>query len=184
MHTTEGVQISCGVQEKFPLDPPTAPQSWNYVCSSMNIGDFRPESGYLRQRERASSEYSQCEIDQTDCLSMSPSLSDDDVFEASNMVESVNTDKTEDLCAKKKLYKNSIILPKRRHSAPPGRDILKRRRLAANARERRRMESLNVAFDKLRAVVPSIGEDQQLSKYDTLQIAQSYINALKDLLKD
>ncbi|ESO89173.1 hypothetical protein LOTGIDRAFT_70602, partial [Lottia gigantea] len=56
------------------------------------------------------------------------------------------------------------------------------RRLAANARERKRMESLNVAFDQLRAVVPSIGKDRQLSKYDTLQMAQTYIAALKDLL--
>jgi len=59
---------------------------------------------------------------------------------------------------------------------------MKKRRLAANARERRRMESLNVAFDKLRTVLPSIGKDQQLSKYETLQMAQSYINALCDLL--
>jgi hypothetical protein len=71
---------------------------------------------------------------------------------------------------------------KRKSMQPPGREVLKKRRVAANARERRRMESLNVAFDKLRAVVPGIGEDRQLSKYDTLQMAQSYIDALKDLL--
>lgn len=44
------------------------------------------------------------------------------------------------------------------------------------------MQSLNVAFDKLRTVLPSIGKDQQLSKYETLQMAQSYITALSDLL--
>ena len=58
------------------------------------------------------------------------------------------------------------------------------RRLAANARERRRMNNLNVAFDRLRDVIPSIGEDKQLSKYETLQMAQSYIAALMDLLSD
>lgn len=45
------------------------------------------------------------------------------------------------------------------------------------------MQSLNTAFDKLRSVLPSIGKDQQFSKYETLQMAQSYINALYDLLQ-
>nr|QNN94679.1 atonal transcription factor [Malacoceros fuliginosus] len=57
-----------------------------------------------------------------------------------------------------------------------------RRRLAANARERRRMHSLNVAFDRLRQVVPAMSKDKQLSKYDTLQMAQTYIAALCDIL--
>ncbi|ESO85365.1 hypothetical protein LOTGIDRAFT_107565 [Lottia gigantea] len=46
------------------------------------------------------------------------------------------------------------------------------------------MESLNVAFDKLRAVVPQGGDDTPLSKYETLQMAQTYIQALKDILVD
>ncbi|XP_054706489.1 neurogenin-1-like [Uloborus diversus] len=67
-------------------------------------------------------------------------------------------------------------------SAPPPM-IMKKRRLAANARERRRMESLNHAFDRLRGVVPSIGDDRKLSKYETLQMAQTYITALCELLQ-
>lgn len=63
-------------------------------------------------------------------------------------------------------------------------EIQIKRRLAANARERRRMDSLNDAFDKLRNVVPSIGDDRKLSKYETLQMAQTYIDALCDLLVD
>lgn len=66
--------------------------------------------------------------------------------------------------------------------APVNVATMKKRRLAANARERRRMNSLNVAFDRLRQVVPGIGADRKLSKYETLQMAQSYINALRDLL--
>ncbi|XP_011191970.2 transcription factor 21 [Zeugodacus cucurbitae] len=61
-------------------------------------------------------------------------------------------------------------------------DIVKKRRLAANARERRRMNSLNDAFDKLRDVVPSLGNDRRLSKYETLQMAQAYIGDLVKLL--
>lgn len=86
-------------------------------------------------------------------------------------------------------YHNSSGKCGKRHSSnkkkaqmPPNKDILRKRRLAANARERRRMESLNVAFDRLRNVVPCNGDDQKLSKYETLQMAQSYITALKDLL--
>lgn len=62
--------------------------------------------------------------------------------------------------------------------------MVRRRRLAANARERRRMNSLNDAFDRLREVVPSLGNDRKLSKYETLQMAQTYINALHALLKE
>lgn len=61
--------------------------------------------------------------------------------------------------------------------------ILKKRRLAANARERRRMNGLNEAFDKLRDVVPPMGDEHKLSKFETLQMAQSYIRALADLLE-
>ncbi|XP_055642017.1 uncharacterized protein LOC129778888 [Toxorhynchites rutilus septentrionalis] len=61
-------------------------------------------------------------------------------------------------------------------------EVLKKRRLAANARERRRMNSLNDAFDRLRDVVPSLGNDRKLSKFETLQMAQTYIAALNELL--
>ncbi|XP_023165127.2 basic helix-loop-helix transcription factor amos [Drosophila hydei] len=63
-----------------------------------------------------------------------------------------------------------------------GKEVLRKRRLAANARERRRMNSLNDAFDKLRDVVPSLGHDRRLSKYETLQMAQAYIGDLLTLL--
>ncbi|XP_046468320.1 protein atonal [Neodiprion pinetum] len=61
--------------------------------------------------------------------------------------------------------------------------VVRKRRLAANARERRRMQNLNKAFDRLRTYLPSLGNDRQLSKYETLQMAQSYITALYDLLQ-
>ncbi|XP_063697594.1 helix-loop-helix protein ngn-1-like [Culicoides brevitarsis] len=67
-------------------------------------------------------------------------------------------------------------------SQPIAPEVMRRRRLAANARERRRMNSLNDAFERLRDVVPSLGHDRKLSKYETLQMAQTYINALNELL--
>uniref|UniRef100_A0A3Q2WNQ4 Atonal bHLH transcription factor 1b n=1 Tax=Haplochromis burtoni TaxID=8153 RepID=A0A3Q2WNQ4_HAPBU len=60
----------------------------------------------------------------------------------------------------------------------PGR----RTRVAANARERRRMHGLNKAFDELRSVIPSLENEKKLSKYDTLQMAQIYITELSELL--
>ncbi|XP_058505018.1 protein atonal homolog 1b [Solea solea] len=56
------------------------------------------------------------------------------------------------------------------------------RRVAANARERRRMHGLNKAFDELRSVIPSMENEKKLSKYDTLQMAQIYITELSEVL--
>lgn len=61
-------------------------------------------------------------------------------------------------------------------------EVMKKRRLAANARERRRMNSLNDAYEKLRDVLPNFGPDKKLSKFETLQMAQTYMNELKEIL--
>lgn len=60
--------------------------------------------------------------------------------------------------------------------------VRRKRRLAANARERRRMDSLNLAFDRLRSVLPQLRNHEKLSKYDSLQMAQTYITTLCDML--
>ncbi|XP_015606334.1 uncharacterized protein LOC107273051 [Cephus cinctus] len=92
----------------------------------------------------------------------------------------------------KELHHDSLDYPKVHHgkdtlhkvkSGTPGVEVLRKRRLAANARERRRMNSLNDAFDRLRDVVPSLGNDRKLSKFETLQMAQTYISALYELLQ-
>lgn len=75
---------------------------------------------------------------------------------------------------------NGKIKKRRGKIVPPV--VKKKRRLAANARERRRMQNLNTAFDRLRQYLPSLGNDRQLSKHETLQMAQTYITALCDLL--
>ncbi|XP_063789143.1 transcription factor ATOH1 [Pseudophryne corroboree] len=75
------------------------------------------------------------------------------------------------------------LCSQRTPSGKSGGGVQKQRRLAANARERRRMHGLNHAFDELRNVIPSFNNDKKLSKYETLQMAQIYINALSDLLQ-
>lgn len=74
-------------------------------------------------------------------------------------------------------------VPRNSTKPTPPPTVVRRRRLAANARERRRMNGLNDAFDRLREVVPSLGNDRKLSKFETLQMAQTYISALCELLQ-
>ena len=61
--------------------------------------------------------------------------------------------------------------------------VIKRRR-DANARERKRMNGLNEAFERLREHVPGVTNqtNKKLSKMDTLQMANIYIRQLADLL--
>ncbi|KAK7086464.1 hypothetical protein SK128_012589 [Halocaridina rubra] len=54
-----------------------------------------------------------------------------------------------------------------------------------NARERRRVQSVNVAFARLRRVVPcTSGRSKRVSKVKTLQGAIDYIQHLQDILKE
>lgn len=79
--------------------------------------------------------------------------------------------------------KKNANISKDASALPASPTVMKKRRLAANARERRRMNGLNEAFDKLRDVVPPMGDEHKLSKFETLQMAQSYIRALCNLLE-
>lgn len=55
-------------------------------------------------------------------------------------------------------------------------------RFAANVRERRRMLSINSAFEHLRRHVPTFPYEKRLSKIDTLRLAIAYISLLQELL--
>ena len=72
---------------------------------------------------------------------------------------------------------------RKKATRPPSPAVLRKRRLAANTRERRRMNGLNDAFERLREVIPSLGSDHKLSKFETLQMAQTYIGSLSALLQ-
>nr|XP_053639840.1 helix-loop-helix protein ngn-1-like [Cherax quadricarinatus] len=81
-------------------------------------------------------------------------------------------------------HRTYVMRPqRRRRHRLPGKEVVRTRRVAANARERRRMHGLNDAFDRLREVIPCLGNDRKLSKFETLQMAQTYIAALQELLK-
>ncbi|XP_064648384.1 helix-loop-helix protein 13-like [Lineus longissimus] len=55
-------------------------------------------------------------------------------------------------------------------------------RHAANIRERKRMLSINSAFEELRYHVPTFPYEKRLSKIDTLRLAIAYIALLRDIL--
>lgn len=56
-------------------------------------------------------------------------------------------------------------------------------RQAANVRERRRMQSINDAFEGLRTHIPTLPYEKRLSKVDTLRLAIGYINFLSELVQ-
>lgn len=107
-----------------------------------------------------------------------------DDLTSSDLVDSDSTDETT-------VYNNNdqsnveseVVTGKKRRGKQVSSIVKRKRRLAANARERRRMQNLNSAFDKLRQYLPQLGNDRQLSKHETLQMAQTYITALYDLLQ-
>ncbi|KAJ6225292.1 hypothetical protein RDWZM_003837 [Blomia tropicalis] len=56
-------------------------------------------------------------------------------------------------------------------------------RHAANLRERKRMQSINDAFEGLRQRIPTLPYEKRLSKVDTLRLAIGYISFLGELVR-
>lgn len=79
----------------------------------------------------------------------------------------------------------TILLSKihrhRRRNKCPQQQIQQRQ--AANLRERKRMQSINDAFEGLRAHIPTLPYEKRLSKVDTLKLAIGYINFLSELVR-
>lgn len=103
-------------------------------------------------------------------VSTTSSLSEENFH---NFKEATEEEKKKSCRGRKKIVRDRLPSP----------SVMKKRRLAANARERRRMNGLNEAFDRLRQVIPSLDADHKLSKFETLQMAQTYIAALRELLE-
>ena len=65
----------------------------------------------------------------------------------------------------------------------PSTQVRKKRRVAANARERKRMDRINSGFVRLRQVLPGPRRGRELSKMEALQVARSYILTLAEILQ-
>jgi len=72
--------------------------------------------------------------------------------------------------------RSTKVKPKRRRIA----SVAQRR--AANVRERKRMFSLNEAFDQLREIVPIFAYEKKLSRIETLRLAIIYIAFMTELV--
>ena len=68
-----------------------------------------------------------------------------------------------------------------RHAVKRKRKSTPTQRVAANVRERRRMCSLNAAFDRLRRRVPAFPHEKKLSRIQTLRLAIRYIVFMSQL---
>ncbi|KAK3580054.1 hypothetical protein CHS0354_028625 [Potamilus streckersoni] len=78
----------------------------------------------------------------------------------------------------RRLYKEYSFLSARRRR----RYTTLAQRRAANVRERRRMISLNDAFDALRKAVPTFAYERKLSRLETLRLAILYIGFLQEMI--
>jgi atonal protein 1/7 len=168
---------------KYPLSVGTtvshklfSNEAW-LTSSSESLRSSSPEfislssQKYLPSNLEIQTECQTILLKQEDCISDSE-LSLTDSTTSSGIFDSLNQQQNNKLPGKRQ-RKLKVVPPQ----------IRKKRRLAANARERKRMQSLNDAFDELRNHLPSLGNDRQFSKHETLQMAQSYITALCDLLQ-
>ncbi|KAE9550608.1 hypothetical protein FO519_006179 [Halicephalobus sp. NKZ332] len=79
---------------------------------------------------------------------------------------------------------DSVVRKRNRRYKTPSPQVLRSRRQMANARERRRMDNLNVAYESLREVLPEFDNGRRLSKMETLQMAHLYIQCLGELLQE
>ena len=57
------------------------------------------------------------------------------------------------------------------------------RRLRANDRERRRIQSINGAMEALRKVIPDTKHNTKITKLQLLRLAQDYIKTLSEILR-
>lgn len=73
-----------------------------------------------------------------------------------------------------------LATQRRSHSKNPVKRV--QQRTAANHRERKRMRTINEAFEGLRSRVPLASGDRKLSKVDTLRLAIRYIHHLTDMV--
>lgn len=84
-------------------------------------------------------------------------------------------------------HKENCPKRKRRQKTPKAPAVvqnLKRlRRTKANDRERNRMHNLNGALEDLRERLPQFGEENKLTKIETLRFAHNYIWALTETLR-
>ncbi|KAH8310901.1 hypothetical protein KR044_003441 [Drosophila immigrans] len=103
----------------------------------------------------------------------SESDDDDDAYSSGFNSDQENNEKTYSI------FRRRSHKPRRLKCASQ----MAQQRQAANLRERRRMQSINEAFEGLRTHIPTLPYEKRLSKVDTLKLAISYITFLSEMVK-
>lgn len=153
------------------------------VGSVMSVGSFSnpdtPASGHYRLANLSTStgyemmsDSFDSDMENNNVFGLSVTLKQENVVVKA---ESTDTETT----PKKKRYTKSRV---RNRSPALIQKLKKTRRSKANDRERARMHNLNDALDCLRKILPNYGEENKLTKIETLRFAYNYIFALKETL--
>ena len=109
-------------------------------------------------------------------LSLDPQLSDQENSASSPLSSSNNNNNDSNT--------NNNNIGKIRRRKRKGAHQQVQQRQAANLRERKRMLSINEAFEGLRAHIPTLPYEKRLSKVDTLRLAIGYISFLTELVEN
>ncbi|KAF2358329.1 Myc-type basic helix-loop-helix (bHLH) domain [Trinorchestia longiramus] len=171
------------LQYYVPSEPFISTPSTNIVLNDkVHISVFTEKIGFENEHSDSTTTYHTSEF--TDSSLLKLATNDD---RCSNLIQdnSKENDSITKTCRQSlaSVTKVSSTTQRRlRNRGQVSEAVRRKRRLAANARERRRMDSLNLAFDRLRSVLPQLKNHEKLSKYDSLQMAQTYITTLCDML--
>ena len=138
-----------------------------------NSGYYFDNSSYAHFGQDSNNFYYELPSPSSNCSSWSPSENISFFSDASEA--KVDEASKEEKALKKKNGSSGAI------QKPLSEAVRKKRRLDANARERKRMTGLNEAFARLRTVL-GCNRDRPLSKMEALQMAQQRIAELNEML--
>ncbi|XP_013391375.1 pancreas transcription factor 1 subunit alpha-like [Lingula anatina] len=151
---------------------------WDSFCDNLDLdADVLAD---FAQTACASVEGSFYTCNASDASSPEP-FSPHSVFDSDDGSESSSADSTSAGSTRSRVDNNKNT--RRKEKCPLKK---KHQRQAANVRERRRMKSINEAFDGLRRCVPDAEncKEKKLSKVDTLKMAIQYISDLTRALRE
>ncbi|XP_050070684.1 pancreas transcription factor 1 subunit alpha [Anopheles maculipalpis] len=138
--------------------------------------DFHPEAHSIDHQQHHLHQANN--VDSTTSNSSDFFLADDENTTDSDSYCGFNSDQ-ENNDSMKELYSNRTS----KYRRPKCASQQAQQRQAANLRERRRMQSINEAFEGLRTHIPTLPYEKRLSKVDTLKLAISYISFLGEMLR-
>ena len=141
------------------------PSTLSYSTPSMNINSNYNQTSPLN--------YQYSSADKENCPPNSPNQNYSQVDSTVGQREF-----SPNLYSPKQNQNNSRKTPK----IPPI-EILQARRIAANMRERKRMNKINSGFHRLKRVLPGLDKNKDLSKFESLLLAQDYIKRLAAMLE-